>query len=50
MTTVEEEGKKDGVWGLPSEKFVRTTPFRASENALSEHRVNLDMKDEQAKR
>ena len=30
-----------GLGGLPSERFVRTTPSRISENALLEHGVNV---------
>ena len=38
---VEEEGEKDGVWGLPPEAFCMATPSRTSENALLEHGVKV---------
>ena len=41
MTTVEEEGMKDGVWRLAPRKFLRAAPSRTSENALSEHKVSI---------
>ena len=33
--------EKWGSEGLPPEKFLRTTPYRTSENALLEHRVKV---------
>ena len=38
---VEEEREKDGVWGLPPEKLLRIAPYRSSESALLEHRMNV---------